>query len=74
VQLTIYVPKAKGYILKNLENTAKLTNRQKNELVLEALEKYLPELPLELRTFKMGDARLPDRAEIYDSREQFNFD
>jgi hypothetical protein len=68
MQLNIYVPKEKGYVLKNLENIAKLTNKQKNELVLEALEKYLPELPLELGKFKMGEARLPDRGEIYEGR------
>jgi len=40
-------------------------------LVLEALEKYLPELPLEPGKIKMGNAQLPDREEIYEGRLKF---
>lgn len=71
MQLNIYVPKEKSYILKNLEYISKQTSRPKNELVLEALEKYLPELPLELGKFKMGKGQLPGREEIYEGRLKF---
>ncbi len=68
MQFNIYVPKDKVHIIRLLENIAKEQNRQKNELVLEALERYLPDKPAELGLFHLGKAKLPTREELYESR------
>lgn len=68
MQFNIYVPKEKEHIIRALVDVAKSTHRQKNELVLEALERYLPEKEFVLGKFNLGDTGLPDRSEIYEDR------
>lgn len=70
MQLNIYVPKEKSHLIKSLENVAKVTKRQKNELVLEALERYLPDASVELGRFNLGETKLPQRSEIYEGRTE----
>jgi hypothetical protein len=41
MQLNIYVPKDKQDIVRKLDAAARVLGRPKNELVIEALEKYL---------------------------------
>lgn len=69
MQLNVYVPKEKGEVLKTLERVSEITKRPKNELVLEALERYLSNTPIVLGRFSMGDLDVPRRAEIYEREE-----
>jgi len=69
VQFNIYVPKEKGNLLAALDRAAQRTGRPKNELVLEALEKYLPSVnPRDLGKFSLGVIQVPKRADIYEGR------
>ncbi len=69
MQLNIYVPKEKSAILAALEQTAEVTGRPKNELVMEALERYLPTVaPVTLEKFSLGETRSIRRADIYEER------
>ena len=47
MQLNIYVPRTKASVLKELDRVSRETGRQKNELVLEALERFLESPPPE---------------------------
>lgn len=66
MQLNVYVPKDKEGLIEELDGTAKRTGRAKNEIVLEALERYLREEKPVWRTFHLGGAEFPSRAEIYE--------
>jgi len=66
MQLNVYVPKEKAGLIEELDRTAKRTGRAKNELVLEALERYLREEKPQWRTFDLGEFEMPSRAEIYE--------
>lgn len=71
MQLNVYVPKDKVKLLQKLDAATKSTGKQKNELVLEALEAYLekPQVAEEKpqwETFKMGVMGTLRREEIYD--------
>ncbi len=70
MQMNIYVPKDKEPILTALDRAARRTGRPKNELVLEALERYLTEAErtVELGTFGMGRIRIGKRDELYQGR------
>lgn len=68
MQLNIYVPAEKAALLKNLDRTAQLTGRSKNELVLEALEKYLSSAAPEPGRYSLGAVKLSRRADLYDGR------
>lgn len=68
MQLNIYVPKDKAWIVQALDETAKRTGRQKNDLVLEALEAHLPREPRRLKVFDLGVFEVPSREEIYQER------
>lgn len=73
MQLNIYVPKSKAKVLRALEDAAKRTGRQKNELVLEALEAYLNTDRPGLQTFNLGEFTFPSREELYSEREDLIF-
>lgn len=64
MQLNIYVPKEKSNVLTALEHYAASTRRPKNEIVLEALERYLSTGPMALGKFSLGDLDTPRRAEF----------
>jgi hypothetical protein len=69
MQFNIYIPKSKASILSALEYKAKSAKRPKNELVLEALERYLRDTePAALGLFKLGAHTLVKRADIYEGR------
>ena len=68
MQFNIYVPKEKAHVLAALDRAAQLTGRPKNELVLEALEKYLPKAPEEPGRYSMGAVNFPRRSDLYEER------
>ncbi|MBC7083519.1 MAG: hypothetical protein PWR07_1753 [Bacillota bacterium] len=69
MQLNIYVPKEKATLIRTLEQTAKLTGRPKNELIIEALERYLPSTAkVSLGQFHLGEVRAMERATLYEGR------
>ncbi|MCL4515758.1 MAG: hypothetical protein M1379_09290 [Firmicutes bacterium] len=69
MQLNIYIPKEKSAILTALEQTAQVSGRPKNELVMEALERYLPTItPISLGKFDLGEVKSTSRADIYEGR------
>ena len=72
MQLNVYVPRDKEGVLRSLDNAARSTGRAKNLLVLEAIERYLRDRPLEkprvLRTFNLGGMQPWNRADLYDER------
>ncbi len=71
MQLNVYVPKDKLKLLQKLDAATKRTGKQKNELVLEALEAYLEktqvaeEKPV-WKTYDLGVIGNLSREEIYD--------
>lgn len=67
MQLNVYVPKDKVGVVKLLEETAKKTGRQKNELVLDALERYLGRTRPQLPAYHLGGAPF-SREELYEER------
>jgi predicted DNA-binding protein len=71
VQLNIYVPKEKHHIITSLEEAAKTTKRPKNELILEALEHYLPDISATLGKFSLGEIIETRRSEIYEGRLKY---
>ena len=78
MQLNIYVPKDKVQTIRALEAAAKRTGKQKNELVLEALEAFLAgaflaeEKPT-WQTYDMGEFTIPSREELYAEVEDLHF-
>lgn len=69
MQLNIYIPKEKARILTILDQLAETTKRPKNELILEALERYLPgATPEPLKKFSLGNVKAISRADIYEGR------
>lgn len=74
MQYNFYVPKEKQYIIRMLEKAAKQQNRAKNDIVLDALEKYLPGEPTELGSFHLGDFTMPERAQLYERRLRVDTD
>lgn len=68
MQLNIYVPKARAGILAELDRMSRESGRQKSELVLEALERYLAAKPRTLGRYHLGEVRPWKRGELYDDR------
>lgn len=68
MQLNIYVPKEKTALLKVLDRTAELTGRPKNELVLEALEKYLLATAPAPGQYSLGAIKSFRRGDLYNRR------
>lgn len=67
MQLNIYVPKDRAEILELLDRVAARSNRPKNEIVLEALERYLMDLtPRMLEKFSLGEVKDIDREKLYE--------
>ncbi len=70
MQLNIYVPKDKAGVVQALDEAAKRTGKQKNELVLEALEAYLAPTRPRLKVYSMGAMDFPPRDELYLERDE----
>lgn len=68
MQLNIYVPKEKEELIAVLDQAARVTGRPKNELVLEALERYLPTATPGLGKFSLGAVKSTRRVEVYEKR------
>ena len=68
MQLNIYVPKDKAAVVQALDEAAHSTGRQKNELVLEALETFLRREHSPLGVYDLGAFEFPSRDEIYEDR------
>jgi len=69
VQLNIYVPKERRELLMALDRAALHSGRHKNDLVLEALERYLPDvLQARLGCFSLGPMSAGPRARVYEAR------
>lgn len=67
MQLNIHIPKEKAGVLLALERLAEETKRSKDELVLEALERYLAgTTPVTLKEFRLGNVKLTRRADLYE--------
>lgn len=68
MQLNIYVPKEKAFLLKELDRTSRQVGRPKNELILEALERYLSQRRSVLGRYHLGVVRGWRRGELYERR------
>ncbi len=68
MQLNVYVPKSRAAILEELDRFSRESGRQKNDLVLEALERYLSERPREPGSYHLGAAIPWRRADLYEDR------
>ena len=70
VQLNIYVPQGKAHLVSRLDEMSKALGRPKNEMVLEALERFLAMSPspvtLPIRSGKVKGSL--SRDEIYRDR------
>ncbi|MCL4425359.1 MAG: hypothetical protein M1299_08695 [Firmicutes bacterium] len=69
MQLNIYIPKDRARILEVIDEVASRTKRPKNDIILEVLERYLPELtPSELGKFSLGKVDNLSRDKLYGGR------
>lgn len=68
MQLNVYVPEKRGRLLRLLDALSKRTGRPKNELVLDALERYLGEEKVELGKHDLGRVKIGRRADLYERR------
>lgn len=65
MQLNVYIPKEKARLIEALDEAAKRTGRQKNEIVLEALEGYLVRVRSKLDVFHLGAVEPATRDELH---------
>ena len=65
MQLNIYVPREKEDVVAALDEAARRLGRQKNELVIEALESYLAVERPPLGVFHLGQVPAFDRDDLY---------
>lgn len=70
MQLNIYVPNDRAHLLELLAEISKRTGRAKNELVLEALERFLRsgEGRPQLGRYDLGRVKIGHRGELYSKR------
>ncbi len=70
MQLNVYIPENRREIVRLLEVASKRTGRAKNELVLEALDRFLRGSSgiRELGQHRMGQMRTSRRADVYSAR------
>ena len=70
MQLNIYVPKEKEGLLAQLDAVSKERGKPKNEIVIDAIERYfrLVVVSAELGKYAMGETGLLSRRDIYDGR------
>ena len=65
MQLNVYVPREKERVVAALNETARRLGRQKNDLVIEALESYLAETRPAVGVFRLGTVQLPPCEELH---------
>jgi hypothetical protein len=68
VQLNIYVPKSRAELLAALDRISRESGQQKNELVLEALERFLQQRPRALGSYNLGAIIPWTRGDLYAGR------
>ena len=68
MQLNVYVPKSRAELLAALDRASRETGRQKNEIVLEALDRFLRERPRELGRYDLGAIIPWKRGDLYEER------
>ncbi|MGE5578944.1 MAG: hypothetical protein ACM3WU_02770 [Bacillota bacterium] len=70
MQLNIYVPKEKEALLARLDAVSKEQGKPKNEIVIDALERYLrlSAVSIELGKYALGATGSLSRRDIYDGR------
>jgi len=68
MQLNIYVPKTRAGVLAELDRLSRETGRQKSELVLDALERYLSGKARELGRYHLGEVKPWKRGDLYEGR------
>ena len=68
MQLNVYIPKARADILAELDRVSQETGRQKNDLVLEALERFLADRSGALGQYHMGPIKPWKRGDLYEER------
>jgi hypothetical protein len=68
MQLNIYVPKSRAGVVADLERVSRETGRQKNEIVLEALARFLAAHGPEIPTFHLGSVKSWKRGDLYQDR------
>jgi hypothetical protein len=68
VQLNLYIPKEKAQLLRALEAAARAWGRPKNEIVLEALERYLAGTAPEPGIYSLGEVKPFRRYQLYRER------
>lgn len=68
VQLNIYVPKSRSKLLAALDRASRETGRQKNEIVLDALDRFLEEQPREMGRYHLGAVIPWRRGDLYEDR------
>jgi metal-responsive CopG/Arc/MetJ family transcriptional regulator len=68
MQLNIYVPSQKSRLLRELDEASRRTGRPKNELVMEALERYLPTTRPTLGRHRLGEVKGWHRRDLYERR------
>lgn len=70
MQLNIYVPKEKEGLLAQLDAVSKERGKPKNEIVIDAIERYfrLVVVSAELGKYAMGETGPLSRRDIYDGR------
>lgn len=68
MQVNVYVPKDKEYLLEELARQAEQTGRSKNELILEGMARQVAAARIpEYRTYELGAGRI-DRGDLYGNR------
>ena len=71
MQFNIYVPEQRKAVIVRLGEFASRTGRPRNEIVLEALEKFLTDQAVptvKLGIFSLGETSLESRGELYEER------
>jgi hypothetical protein len=68
MQLNIYVPARKRGLLKELEEASRKSGRPKNDLLLEALERYLTPSRQTLGRHHLGEVKAWRRGDLYERR------
>ena len=68
VQLNIYIPKTRAELLAALDRASRETGRQKNKIVLEALERFLQERPREMGRYYLNAIIPWRRGDLYEDR------
>lgn len=69
MQLNVYVPRDKERVIAALDQAARRLGRQKNELVLDAIETYLDRVPAastgSVGIFHLGEVHEASRDDLY---------